>query len=216
MQSIQLAIAFVPVAVYLLLIGGLRLRSRPLVTTGWRDTLALGIAASGLVAIGPMQLFFPAQAAARWQGWVWIALMALYLLGLFMILLSCKPRLISYGMDEDQFRRALQVAAKTVDDSAHWNGEILNLPQAGIQLASDPTGTPRVHQVVHFGLLRNLKDWIKLEGEFVAEAKRQTCPRSIAGIPFVLAGIFLLLVAIAPTVNDPETAYTQLQEFINR
>ena len=103
MPSVHMAIAVIPIALYFMLVGGLRLRNRPLVTTGWRDTLTLGIAASGLVAIGPMQLFFPTQAAARWHAWVWLALFALYALGLMMLLLSCKPRLVAYGMDEQQF-----------------------------------------------------------------------------------------------------------------
>lgn len=216
MASVHIAIAAIPIAIYLIMVGGLRLRTRPLVTTGWRDTLALGIAAGGLVAIGPMQLFFPTQAAIRWQGWVWLALLVLYLLGLIMILLSCRPRLIAYGMDESLFRQTLQDAAQSVDPSAHWNGDVLSLPTCGIQLANDPTGTSRVHQVVHVGLLNNLQDWLKLEREFVRAGAATKCPPSAAGWAFVLAGLLLLAFSLTPMLADPNDALAQLKRFLSR
>jgi hypothetical protein len=216
MSSVHFAIAAIPVAVYFLLVGALRLRKRPLVTTGWRDTLTLGIAASGLVAVGPMQLFFPAAAASRWHGWVWLALFFLYLLGLIMLLLSCKPRLVAYGMSENQFITALHLAAQQVDPQASWNGEVLTLPSSRIQLALEPSGAARVQQVVHVGMLHNLQDWLKLEKAFVLSGAQQTCPRSAAGWPFVLGGCFLLAFAIAPLLADPGDALAQLREFLDR
>jgi hypothetical protein len=216
MSSVHFAIAAIPVAVYFVLVGGLRLRNRPLITTGWRDTLTLGIAASGLVAIGPMQLFFPAAAASRWHGWVWLALFFLYLLGLVMVLLSCKPRLISYGLSENQFVVALLHAAQQVDPRASWTGEVLTLPDAGMQLALEPSGAVRVQQVVHVGMLNNLQGWLQLEKAFVLIGSQQSCPRSAAGWPFVLGGCLLLAFAIAPLLSDPGDALAQLREFLDR
>ncbi len=216
MPSIHFAIAAIPVAVYFILVGGLRLRTRPLVTTGWRDTLTLGIAASGLIAIGPMQLFFPAQAAARWHAWVWLALFALYAMGLLMLMLSCKPRLVAYGMDGEQFCSTLLSAAQEIDDQANWNGEVLTLPQATMQLAIEPSGTLRVHQVVYVGFLRNVQDWIRLERAFVKAGAQVVCPRSSAGWPFVITGGVLLVFAILPLINDPNQALAQLKEFLAR
>jgi len=216
MPSVHIAIATIPVAIYFIMVGGLRLRKRPLVTTGWRDTLTLGIAASGLIAIGPMQLFFPEQAAARWQAWVWLALFALYALGLLMLLLSSKPRLVAYGMDEHQFLETLLCAAREVDEQAKWQGEVLSLPMAAIQLALEPSGTFRVQQVVHVGMLRNLQDWVKLERAFVKAGSQVICPRSNAGWPFVLSGLILLAIAVVPLVNDPQHALAQLKEFLAR
>lgn len=214
MPAVHFAIAVIPVAVYLFLIGVLRLRTRPLVTTGWRDTLTLGIAASGLIALGPMQLFFPAQAAARWHAWVWLALFALYALGLMMLLLSCKPRLIAYGMDDTQFTESLLRAAQEVDEQAYWSGDVLSLPSALIQLAIEPSGSARVHQVVLVGMLRNLTKWLELERAFVRSGSQTTCPRSNAGWPFTLIGLLLLAWAIIPLVSDPNQALAQLRDFL--
>lgn len=216
MSSVHFAIAAIPVAVYFILVGGLRLRTRPLVTSGWRDTLTLGMAASGLVAIGPMQLFFPTQAAARMHSWVWLALLVLYILGLVMLLLSCKPRLVSYGMNEQQFHAVLLSSAQQVDADAAWHGDVLTLPNSGIQLALEPSGTFRVHQVVHVGLLHNLQDWLKLEKAFVQSGAAVRCPRSTAGWPFVLGGLLLLAFAVAPVLSNPNDAQAQLREFLDR
>ncbi len=216
MPAVHFAIAAIPVAIYLILVGALRLRTRPLVTTGWRDTLTLGIAASGLVAIGPMQLFFPVKAAAQWHEWVWLALFVLYALGLTMFLLSSKPRLVAYGMDEKQFLDTLRDAARQVDELAQWESDVLTLPNSSMQLALEPSGTQRVHQVVYVGFLRNMQDWLQLEREFVRASRLITCPRSAAGWPFVLMGLLLLGFAVAPLLADPQQAHSQLREFLAR
>lgn len=214
MPAVHFAIAAIPIAVYFILIGSLRLRTRPLVTSGWRDTLTLGIAASGLIALGPMQLFFPAQAAARWQAWVWLALFVLYALSLMMLLLSCKPRLVAYGMDDSQFADTLLRAAQDVDEQAHWTGDVLSLPNVSIQLAIEASGTARVHQVVLVGTLHNLSGWLELERAFVRCGNHTTCPRSNAGWPFTLAGLFLLCWAIIPLISDPNQALAELRDFL--
>ncbi|RMF38028.1 MAG: hypothetical protein D6753_16435 [Planctomycetota bacterium] len=216
MQAIHLAIATIPIAIYLILMGALRLRGRPLVTSGWRDLLTLAIACSGLVLIGPMQLFFPTHAAARLNGWVWVPLILLYVLGVLLVLLASKPRLIAYGLDEPQFRELFLQAARSVDPNAVWQGDVAILPGAGLQVAMEPTGTSRVYQVVHVGALRNLQDWIRLERAFVQAASRVTCPPSMAGWPFVLGGGLLLAISMLPLLSDPTAALAQLRDFLAR
>ncbi len=216
MPVVHFAVAAIPLAVYLMMVGVLRLRRHPLVTTGWRDTLTLGIAASGLVAIGPMQLFFPNHFAAQWHVWVWLALFMLYVLGLMMVLLNCKPRLVAYGMNETQFYDSILEAAQQVDAAAAWHGNVLTLPNCGIQLASEPSGAARIQQVVHVGLLHNIHDWLRLERAFVTVGSRLACPRSLAGWPFVIGGGLLLAAALAPLLADPVDALAQLKEFIDR
>lgn len=215
-STVYFAIAAVPVAMYLILIGSLWLRSRPLVTTGWRDMLALGIAASGLVAIGPMELFFPRDAAAFWHGWVWLALFALYMLILMLIILSCRPRFIAYGMNGSEFRATLLEAARRVDPGARWDGEVLNLPGCGIQLAVEPTGTADVYQVASVGSLYNLAAWLTLEREFVKASSTTRRSASRIGVPLILLGFVLLFLAVVPLVIAPADALAQLKEFLNR
>ncbi len=216
MPPVHFAIAAIPVAVYFVLIGALRLRSRPLVTTGWRDTLTLGLAASGFVVIGPMQLFFPSQAAAQWHSWVWLALFLLYILSLAMLLLNSRPRLIAYGMTDSQLYASLLTAAQEIDPSASWQGDVLNLPQSGIQLAREISGATRVQQVVHLGMLQDVGEWLRLERGFVKAASTIRCSPSFAGWPFVIAGSLLLAAAVMPLLSNPGTALVQLRKFLER
>ncbi len=216
MPSLHAAIALVPIAMYLMMIGFLKLRTRPLMTTGWRDTLAIGIAVSGMMAVGPMELFFPTEAAAVWHHWVWAALAALYLLTLTLILLSCRPRLLAYGLDRQQFQSVLLTAAKTIDPQAFWQEQVLNIPAAGMQLAEEPTGSSSIHQVVSVGSYVNFSGWLDLERAFVQQGANIRCARSYAGVPLILLGAALMILSVAPLVAAPDIAQAQLREFLSR
>lgn len=192
------------------------MRNKPLVTTGWRDIVALGLASLGLVMIGPVQLFFPAQAAAQYHHWVWLALLILYGLAILLLMLASKPRLIAYGLNASEFRNALEVAAKSIDPNAYWDGDVLSLPSTTMQLALEPTASTRVQQVVHFGLLQDLAAWIKLERAVVKQTAQLRCPPSAAGLPLLIGGLLLLFIVVAPIVRDPATALEGLQRFVNR
>jgi hypothetical protein len=213
---VKFAVAVIPVAIYLILIGFLRSRRRPLVTSGWRDTLTLCIAAAGFVAVGPMQLFTPPQAVDHWRMWVWVMLFGLYALAVVQILLSCRPRLIAYGLNAEQFRELLLRAARQVDSQAYWSADVLCLPLSAIQLAMEPTGSQRVHQVVHVGSLRNLDHWIQLERNFVQMGGLVECERSLAGWTLLAIGSLLLIATVLPLISDPVATMAQLKNFLAR
>ena len=92
MDPFHLCVALGPVAVYLLLIGAVNLLRRPFVVSGTRDAAAMGLAVSGLVIVGPVELFFPIEAAIRFGSLVWLLLVALYGLTLVLVLLTLRPR----------------------------------------------------------------------------------------------------------------------------
>lgn len=216
MNSLQIAIASVPLAIYFVLIGSIRLRRRPLVTSGWRDTLTLGIACGGLVAVGPMQLFFPTHAASRWPGWIWLPMFGLYFLSLLIWTMWSRPRLITYGLSKQAFQDLLLKAAQVVDSGASWYGEVLSMPNSGIQLSAESTLGNYVNTVGVVGNLQNLNDWLKLEREFVKLGSQFSCHPGKSGWLLIAAGLALLLIAISPVVNDPQMALTELRKLIFR
>ena len=61
----RLCVALGPVAIYLVMLGALNLSRRSLLVTGTRDAAALGLAVSGLIIVGPLELFFPDVAVSR-------------------------------------------------------------------------------------------------------------------------------------------------------
>jgi hypothetical protein len=214
-NSLQIAIAAVPLGVYFLLMGSMLLRTRPLVTSGWRDFLTLGIACAGLVAIGPMQLFFPTHAASRWPGWVWLPMFGLYLLALLILAMWGRPRLIAYGMSKAQFQDLLLEAAKEVDPNASWFGEVLSMPSSGLQLSAESTLGNHVNSVGVVGTLQNITDWIKLEKQFVHLSSKAKCSPSRSGWLLVLAGL-ILLTTLSPLFQNPTMAMNELRNLLLR
>lgn len=216
-SPVPFAMAAVPIAMYLIMLGAFRLRSRPLVTTGWRDVAALGIALMGLVAIGPVQLFFPTYAAARFSGWVWIILLALYLLTLLLVMLSCRPRLIVYGLGEDAFFQVLQEAAAHVDPEASWHGQTLTFPNVGMQLITEPTGARGVQQAVILSGPGSIQPWLQLESELVKRCAQATATeRSWTGFWLIVGGLAILLIALWRVAADPAAALVELRAFFDQ
>jgi hypothetical protein len=62
MDPFRFCLALLPLAVYLLVLGGLQLSRRPLLVTGARDLVALGLGLSGIMLIGPIEL----SMSGRW------------------------------------------------------------------------------------------------------------------------------------------------------
>ncbi len=135
-EPIFLLIAVLPLIAYLLLLGLIRLSGRALVTTGGRDVAALGFAVSGLVAVGPGELFFPKAAAGVFGPWVWLALATFYGLIVTLIGLTSRPRIVVYGRTADQMLGPLYRAARELDDQAVLDSEIhqVYLPRLRIRL----------------------------------------------------------------------------------
>ena len=73
MDPLHVAIAIVPVAMYLLLVGWINLSSRPFVATGARDLAALAVAVSGFMIVGPIGVILARKRCfCRW----WLGVVA--------------------------------------------------------------------------------------------------------------------------------------------
>ena len=78
MDPVPLAVASVPLALYLVSLGAINLRRRPFVATGALDIAALAAGLCGLVIVGPMNLFLPEAAAMRFGPLAWLLLLGFY------------------------------------------------------------------------------------------------------------------------------------------
>jgi len=133
-DPLRLAIALVPLASYCLLIGLLNARRRPFLTTGGSDLAALGFAFTGLVLVGPVELFRPEAASAEFGSYVWLFLLVFYWLCVWLAVLLAKPRLVVYNISVEELRPVLAEAARAIDPQARWAGDSLSLPTLGVQL----------------------------------------------------------------------------------
>ena len=106
-----------------------------------RDAAALGLAVSGLLLVGPLELFFPDVAMARLGPTGGMMLLVFYVsfygLLLVLVLLMLRPRLIVYNISADQLRSILAETVARLDTAARWAGDSLALPTLGVQLHLD-------------------------------------------------------------------------------
>lgn len=134
-----LLLAAVPLVAYFGVLAMIRLSGRALVTTAGRDAVALALAISGLVVIGPVELFFPSAAATLFGPRIWLWLAAFYLLCVSLVAITLRPRLVIYGRSAAEVFPALVRAATRMDPRAIADPERLTvtLPHARVQLRVD-------------------------------------------------------------------------------
>jgi len=197
------------VAVYLLLLGGINLARRPFVVSGTRDTAALGLAVAGLVAVGPIELFFPHAAAAHFGAFVWVFLMAFYALCLVLVLLLLRPRLVIYNVSADELRPFLADLVPQLDADARWAGDGLILPNMGVQLHMENLPLLRNVALVATGVRQNYLGWKRLELSLRAAFSAGEVPRNVRaarllGAGFLAAGTLTVLVLIWAVAHAPQ------------
>src|SRR3954463_3583692 len=98
-DPLRLAIALVPVAAYVLLLGLLNLRRGPFLTSGVCALAALGIALSGLMFVGPLELFRPEAATRSFGNYIWLFMVLFYWLWLPLLVFLARPRLGIYKIN---------------------------------------------------------------------------------------------------------------------
>lgn len=198
-EPFVLLIALLPLAAYLTLFGMIRLSGRPMVTTGGRDTFAIAVAISGLVAVGPAELFFPEAAAAALGMAIWPVLAFLYLLLVTLVILSSRPRLIVYGRGTSALAIPLLRAAQSIDPQASCDesaGQI-SLPSAGIHLRIDGYRGADTAEVSAYESSIVPSFWQRLLVALQSElSKEEAVAQRRGGMTFVLGAAMLVLVSI--------------------
>lgn len=209
-------IAFGPLVVYLFILGSINLGRRPLVTTGARDTAALGIAISGFIAAGPMELFLPEATAAALGGWIWALLMTFYFLCLMLVVLLLRPRLVIYNVTFEQLKPALANVVTRLDGHARWAGDCLTMPSLSVQLTVEHQPVMKNVQLVSSGPVQSIAGWRRLEDELAREL------RELKGLPNPY-GVFLISFALLIGAGvlywmyrDPQGVQQALNDMLRR
>ncbi len=214
-DPLRLAIALVPVAAYCLLLALVNARRRPFVTTGGCDLAALGAALSGLILVGPIELFRPEAASAEFGGYVWLFLLGFYWLWVWLAVLVARPRLVIYNISAEELRPVLAEAARRVDPQARWAGDSLMLPTVGVALHMESFEVMRNASLKSSGGKQNIAGWRKLSAELrnqLATLRVSSNPRSLG---FTLAAAGLITVSIVHMLNAPEDVAQAVQEMLS-
>jgi hypothetical protein len=219
MEPFHQCLALGPVAIYLLLLGVIGLSRRPVLVSGGRDAAALALAVSGMVFVGPLALVCPASLAARigpaGTRYIWLMMIALFALGMVLMLLHLRPRLVIYNIAADQLRPILAELAQRMDADARWAGDSLFLPGLGVQLHLDSLGWMRNVSLVSSGPKQDYQGWSRLGAELAAALRSMETPRNLTGLLLLSAGNVLVIWIAWAIVRDPPAVARTVFELLD-
>jgi hypothetical protein len=210
MDPFRVCLAMGPVAMYLLLLGAVNLSRRSLLVSGVRDAAALALAVSGLVVIGPMELFFPFESAVKLGSYVWLLLLALYVMCVVLWLLLLRPRLVIYNSSADQLRPILADVVGQFDGDARWAGDSLAIPGLGVQLYVDNFSPLRSVSLISAGGNQNHAGWRRLETALRTALGRQEVARNPRGLSLIVAGLLCIVGIVLAIARNPEAVARSL------
>lgn len=208
----RLAIAVVPLAGYLFMLALVNLRRRPLLTSGSADLATLAGALSGLVLIGPIELFRPEAAVIEMGNFVWLMLLLFYWLWVWLLVLLSRPRLVIYNISAEELHPLLAEAASQLDPQARWAGDSLALPALGVQLHIDSFTIMRNVTLASSGGRQSLAGWRQLSAalaEKLATLRVQSNPRAVS---FLLVAAILMAMTLTHLVSHPEAIAEAMRE----
>ncbi len=165
MEAVPLAVAVGPLAIYLLALGLMNLRRRPTVIAGSADAAALAFAISGLVIVGPMNLFLPAAAVIRFGPFAWLLLLGCYGLCALLYILVARPRLVVFNISLDRFRSLLMPLAQRLDHDVQAAGDAVQMPQLSVQFHLDAAPAMRNVSLIATGNRQSYSGWKRLHRE---------------------------------------------------
>ena len=211
-DPLRLAIALVPLASYLVLIGLVNVRRRPFLTTGGADLAALGAALSGLVLVGPIELFRPEAAAAEYGSYVWLFLLVLYWLCVWLAVLLARPRLVVYNVSVEELRPVLAEVARTLDSKSRWAGDSLSLPTLGVHLHLESFDFMRHVSLVASGGVQNLTGWRLLAGRLYRHLETLRVGVNPRALGLLLLAALLFAASTAHMLAKPQHVAQAMQE----
>lgn len=216
MDPLHFFIAVAPVAVYMLLLGVINLTGRPFLTTGARDAAALGVAISGFIIAGPMELFLPEAAANRFGPFVWLLLIAFYGLCLSLVVLLMRPRFVIYNVTPEQIRPLLAAVVTKLDKDARWAGDSVTLPSMDVQLHVESFGPLRNVQLVSSGPRQSYVGWRRLEIELHQALKPIRSGPNPYGVALLLVSAMIAVGTAAWMASDHQGVAQSLDEMLRR
>ncbi len=211
-DPLRLTIALIPLASYGLLIGLLNARRRPFLTTGSADLAALGAALSGLILVGPIELFRPEAASAEFGRYVWLFLLVFYWLCVWLVVLLAKPRLVVYNISVEELRPVLAETARQIDPQARWAGDSLALPTLGVQLHLESFDLMRNVSLVSSGAHQNLLSWRQLAAQLYPKLKQLRVAPNPRALGILLVALLLLVASTANMLSNPQHVAQAMHE----
>jgi hypothetical protein len=155
-STIPLWAVLLPPGVYLLVVGLLNLRRRPVAIAGGWDLALLAAAVAGPAIAGPLDILQPAGTTWPWR---LVVPLVCFTFLTALVLLATRPRLVVYNISLDQLRPVVAEIASRLDPTARWAGETVALPGRGVQVHLDGRGALRSMSLVAVGAKTSPEGW---------------------------------------------------------
>lgn len=215
MSSLQIAIAVAPLTIYLLYWAAIRFWGGVKVISGLADAYLLGLSLTGFFLVGPLDLFLPEAAAARFGPFVWLLLLTLYFLILSLIVLVDRPRIVLYNVTAQQVRPIVAKIAQEVDRETRWAGDACVMPQIQMQFHITSTSWSRTTQLAAVGWRQNFAAWKAMETRLREEFPPMAAPSPRnSGLLLLAAATVLVLIALQGIVRDHQHLAQALSDFL--
>lgn len=216
-MAFPLLLALLPLGAYLVMIGMVRKAGRPLATTGGRDTFALAIGLSGLMAVGPGELFFPSAAGATFGPAVWPMLAMLYFLLVSMVILNSRTRLVVYGLSGPALAQPLLGACRRIDPASVVDlaAGTVTLPSLGVHLRIVAHGASETADIEAFESQVPPSFWRTLLGELRQELAPLPAATKTGGV-LAAVGLAILLLVALQVVRAPSQVVEGLNDWLWR
>jgi len=193
LARIPLWLALVPLGGYVLAVGLLQLRRRPMALSGTADLGLLAAGCSGIVAAGPLALLGPVIGPSAWAE---VAAVLACVVGVAVLVLATRPRMVVYNVTIDQLRPMLAEVVGRLDAGARWAGETVVLPSRGLQLHLDGRGAGRCVSVVALGSRTSPEGWLEFSRRLRRSLQTIRVRRSPWGWALAVIGAAILTVAL--------------------
>lgn len=209
---LRIATALIPLALYAIVLGLIRTRSAPTVLSGAMDVILLGFALSGLIFVGPIELFFPRGAYSILGIWTWVLLAVLFLFTLLLVAMSVPPKMIVYGLGRDELVQQLNELFDEHEIAAQWIGSVVVLPELGVQACCETASFGNtISHLVASGKKQNPMSWYTLERQLVQRLERVKNQGSRSALAWILSGIALLCAVAVLIYQDADRLSVLLQ-----
>lgn len=205
LDRLPLWAASVPLGLYLLALGVVHLRRRPLAISGGWDWALLAIGVAGFVAVGPLAVVQPIMGSTPWTAILLIALFALFVA---LAALVARPRLVIYNISLEQLRPLVVDVVSAVDPLARWAGGTAALPTRKFEVRIDGHGPLRTVSIVAGGERPAAEEW----SDFCARLRRGLVGLRVRTSPWgpsllaIGCGVLLLAAWFAAVSSSPASA----------
>jgi hypothetical protein len=126
-------LSFFPLACYFFWLTLLQNRRQPAIFNGVQDFMFLSCGLFGLLTLGPGRLLIPVGVMTFWGWSIWLFWTAFYFSMAYLFAQKLSQRIVIYHCPSDIFVPKLIEYAQKLDPQTRFEGNVLFLPDFGIQ-----------------------------------------------------------------------------------